>query len=156
MRSCSKASWMKSSSWTIAAAMTRCRWRRRCWACACMCMKKHWLLRQPKNLLPAGAGVGRGHRDHGAPGFSIYAEADSGDGLDHRQRPAPMRAGEPDSWRLFVAGRDADVEICREPFSDGGGKSAARREAFGISHGLPGVLKSAAAKAGAESGGELG
>jgi len=33
------------------------------------------------------------------------------------------------------------MEICGEPFSDGGGKYAARREAFGIPHGLSRVSK---------------
>ncbi len=83
----------------------------------------------------------RGHRHHGASGLSIHAHADSGDGLDDRQRPAPVRAGQPHSRRLFAARGHARLEIYCEPLPHRGGKPFARRETFGIPHRLPRVLK---------------
>ena len=62
------------------------------------------LRRQSEDLLPAGVGGRGGHRHHDSSRLPVHAEADSGDGVDHRQRAASVRAGQPHSGRLRVAG----------------------------------------------------
>src|SRR5256885_3430465 len=69
-----------------------------------------------------------GIRDYKVTGVQTCALPISRDGIDHRERFASLRAGQPHSRRLFVEGRDAALEICGEPVSDACGEYSARRE----------------------------
>src|ERR1019366_5196298 len=84
----------------------------------------------------------------------VHPEADSGDGLNHRQRTASVCAGKPDSGRIRSAWWDAIVEICVESLSDAGGEYSTGRQVVRVPHRLPSVLAGNPAEA--QPGRQLG
>ena len=80
--------------------------------------QKSGLRPQSKNLLPRGSQPRRRHRGDGASGLSVFATFDRFTGRDDCLFRVRRRAGLAHSGRFRAEGRDAPVQIYRQPFFD--------------------------------------